>query len=523
MIKRADSSPWHILSIGLFLLALGGYIIVRHGGLWGENDMAVLAELIQGVVVSENVIPVNAYTQGYGYPALGAAIIQITGVDTATFQLLLVPLLVAWIVLPAWLFYRELLHDEGGATLATVLLFIQPEVLFVLLRSSHEKFTRGLMLFGFYLLLRSFRSRQQIGQFAAFVMLFYISCYALITFNNLIATSYIVGIGLAILILGLLRPILRVDFTERFFRRFTIILSVLLLLAFLFTFYIYEPSRLSISIFSSMFDRVAVLLFNVVSSLNEANAINPYSVIDANWTSPIVYLLISIANWLMLAVSGLLWLGQTMQLLRRQRRLTLQEGFLWSLFTAFALLTAGGILVDFTGFLGANLQLRIFPAFSMLAAPLVAQWWRTPANLAGTSRRLYTVAGTVAAVTIAMLSILKATNEPLLSNYWLFATQAELDATRWAHDHLESGELWTGYNERVNRIYRLTQVENPLQTDVRFTPRPSEARALLLSSAIRARVQQVDRPIPINADDLRVYDNGSAELYLRRRTVPYEQ
>lgn len=522
MTERSNSTQWHILLLALFLLSLGGYIIVRHAGLWGENDMAVLAELIQGVVSAETILPTNAYTQGYGYPALGAAIVHITGVETAPFQMLLVPLLVAWIAIPAWLFYHEILRDKSGATLAAVLFFIQPEVLFVLLRSSHEKFTRGLMLFGLYLLLRSFRSRHQIGQFAAFVTLFYICCYALITFNNLIATSYIVGVGLAVAILGLSRSFIRADLTPRFFRRFASILTVLLLLAFLFTFYIYEPARLSISLFSSMFDRVAVLLFNVVSN-TDASTVNPYQVVNTNWINTPVYLLISIANWLMLAVSGLLWLSQTVQLLFRKRSLSLENGFLWSLFTAFAILTAGGILVDTTGFLGANLQLRIFPAFSMLGAPLIAQWWRTPTTLSGTSHRLYASAGAIAAVSIALLSVIKATNEPLVSNYWVFATKSELAATEWAYDHVESGELWTDYTERVDRIYRLMHVHERIPTDLRMSSRDWQARALVISSATRARSVRFNRPIPINADDLRVYDNGSAELYLRRRTAPYEQ
>ena len=139
------------------------------------------------------------YSNGYAFQAISAFIMAITGLDLATLQQLVYPLVAALVVLPAWALYRELTGSARGATLASLLLFTQPEFLFVILRSSHEKFTRTFLLLCLFFLVRSFKMRDRPWLFAMHVGLFYLTAYAFIASNNLLAHSFIFAIAVALI------------------------------------------------------------------------------------------------------------------------------------------------------------------------------------------------------------------------------------------------------------------------------------------------------------------------------------
>ena len=525
MIVKDKFGTLHVLLLMLYLGGLATFLVVRLNGLWGENDMSVLAEIIQSMLNSAELVPSDAYSQGYGYPVIATFLIRATGVSTAQFQMLLVPLLSVWLVLPAWLFYRELLRNERMASLATALLLIQPELLFVVLRSSHEKFTRGLMLLGYYILLRSLRSRNRLTTFGGLVLGFYMVCYSLITVNNLIANSYIVGTGIAV---GLMLLIHRfVDDSSRvsphLFRRLIYVLGSMFLIAFIFTYYLYEPASISLSLYSTATERVSVLVLNIISLGSRTNAVNPYQVVVTNWPSTSVYLLLSGANWVMLVSSALLWAYTTYQLFRKQIVLSQLQWLLWSLYAAYAGLTAAAIAIDASGFLGANLQLRIFPAFGMLAAPMIAQFIQLPPHWKPVKKRAFATLSGALLTIVCVLSIIKATNEPTVSNNWIFATTQEVRALDWIREHGLRGELWTDYNERLNKIYKLLNVANPRSSNVRFTYQAPLAANIVVSDLVRLRSERFNRPLPGNLDDLHVYDNGTTDVYHRRPKTAYEQ
>mmetsp|Transcript_8487 Transcript_8487/g.23501 ORF Transcript_8487/g.23501 Transcript_8487/m.23501 type:complete len:294 (-) Transcript_8487:1580-2461(-) len=172
-------------------------------------------------------------------------------------------------------------------------------------------------------------------------------------------------------------------------------------------------------------DRTSVLVLNIISLGSLTNTYNPYRVVITNWPSTSIYLMLSVANWLILAASALIWLVQTVQILRRKLTLSSMQWWLWSLYTAYTTLTALAILADLSGFLGANLQLRIFPAFGILAAPIVAQQLQLPAYVTGYRRQAAAVCLGVALAILGGLSVIKATNEPSISNNWIFATEED--------------------------------------------------------------------------------------------------
>ncbi len=104
-------------------------------------------------------------------------------------------------------------------------------------------------------------------------------------------------------------------------------------------------------------------------------AVNPYEVVDNGWISLPVYLLLSLADWLLLAFSAFLWARQTLAWLARRDLPAYHPrpgalGFLCRFRPTEHCQPAGG----FSGALAANLQHRLYPSFAMLAAPLVGAW-----------------------------------------------------------------------------------------------------------------------------------------------------
>lgn len=501
---------------------VAGYAAMRYGGLWGETDTFAAADAIRAMLQEGQLIPRQvAYPNGYGFQTLAVALLHVTGLSVAQLQIFGAALLAVWIVLPAWLAYRALTGSARGATLATVFVLVQPEFLFPLLRGTHEKFTRGLMFLALYLLVRSLLARRQTRRFAAFLLAFYLVSYALITFNNLMAFSFIAALGLALALNLAVQRLFAARGAESTAtqRRLLYAIGVSLLLAFLFTFYAYPPARHGLQIVQSIGDRLVLLFLQV-----EEIAASPYAAVGAGWISPWVYLLLSLANWLLLALSFLLWIAQTWAWQRSRAwpdepRVRL----LWSLYGAFGFLGALSIAVDFSGALASNLQHRIFPTFAMLAAPVVAAWLVGRPGTRPLASRLARGVLAVAIACLALLAVLKATNEPAVSNKWPFYVPAEFVALRWSDGANPNGATWTEFDERLAAAMVICCVE---EIDRRrlasYQPQPG-VRAFLISDVVRARGQRLGQPLPIEGDSLRVYDNGAAGVYRLRPRTPFQQ
>ena len=120
---------------------------------------------------------------------------------------------------------------------------------------------------------------------------------------------------------------------------------------------------------------------------------------------------------------------------------------------------------------------------------------------------------------ISIFSVLKATNEPLLSNKWNFYHPAEIIALTWADTHIQNGEIWTEYDERIQVAYvtEIGDTTNVINTFV--TP---ATRDMLLSPIIRFRSNRFRQPLPIPPDSLRVYDNGITQVFHLRPRTPYQ-
>jgi len=506
--------------IGAMLL-IAIYTIARYRGMWGETDTASFAQSMRAIIVDGTLIPSSSiYANGYGYSVFGLWISQLTGISLSNVQLYLAILLAPWVVLPAWLFYREITTSSRTATLATLILLIQPEFLFPLLRGTHEKFTRGLMLICLYLLVRNLGTQENLRRSIGFTISFYLCAIGLITFNVFLATSFIAALVLAVIISWVasrwIRSLSADEITH--LRRLGFMIFSLFVLVYLFMFYAYPPAQNQIRILSSMADRLVALLLDM-----EQAATNPYKVINEGWINLPVYVLLSLANWMLLFFSSAIWLSITWGIMRKRFVGRLSDLLLWALFGAFALQGALSIGLDVSGTIAANLQHRMFPSFAMLAAPLVAKWLMERQKKSSTNRKVLRLGFSIVIPLLAILAILKATSEPLLSNKWNFHNTGELQAVRWADQALSDRRLWTGFDERVNVAVSIRQETDRLNVLLDQYDREPETRNLLISSITRLRSQRLMEPLPVRPDDLITYDNGSVQIFHLRPRSPFQR
>lgn len=561
--ERHQNAYWQlpahteVLILIAVALLIASYAMLRYGGLWGEGDTNVFSAASQAALETGRLTEAPAqavYPNGYGYQAITIFLANVTGLTVPDLQLYGSALLMIWIVVPAWLLYREFIGSKPGATLATAILFVQPEFLFPVLRGTHEKFGRGLMLLCLYLLIRSLHSRDRPRRFGALVLAFYLSVFTLISLNNLMATSFILVIGLALALSWLVFLGNRTIFPSMMaaIRRLLYAVGISIVLTFIFIFYAYTPARHDLLVIWSFGDQLGAL-FSGIGGAGDAASTNPYATVDTGWISLPAYFTVSLANWLLLLGSAAIWFWQGVCWMRPRKRpqgetlgstetnlgpLTVwmwrgtcwlrrsereSDLLLWAFYGAFVFQVVISIALDVSGALTSNLQHRAFPGFTMLAAPVAAKWlvermpWQA---LAG--RLAQAVLWTGIAV-LSVLSVLKSTNEPLLSNKWLFYLPAEVTAFEWAEDSLSERSLWSGFDERIAASVGIRSEMATRKVQLTMSVVDASVRDFLISDIIRRQSLRLSVPVPVEADSMITYDNGQAQIQHLRPRTPFQK
>jgi hypothetical protein len=256
---------------------------------------------------------------------------------------------------------------------------------------------------------------------------------------------------------------------------------------------------------------------------------NPYvsigSATGAAWVAPWVYPLLTSFD-ILIAVAGLAswcWLAYRFVRsgIRREGRHLL---LLWLFAAAFACEVAISAVVDLSGFLGSNLQIRIFPLFVLFAIPLFVLAGAQLARRLNTHLRL--IAGIIAGLLItvfAITGILKATNDPLVSNKWVFYTRDEQRALSWTDRDLTNQSIWSGFDERLLVMQTVENTVNPAQRNQYVVGSASDgARYLVDSNVTQRRSRRLKLPAPDTTDDDRIYDNGGTRIYHVVPSTPYQ-
>jgi hypothetical protein len=497
----------------LFGLLVAGYYVLRYHGLWTENDTATITQTIESMREQAVLLPSRfVYQHGFGYQVTSITLVFFTGLTTQSLQTILFPFLAAaGLILTSYIFFREVLHNNLAAALASMLLVFQPDILFVTLRGSHEKITWQLMMLALAILYRSFG--QPLRKMIIYVPLFYLVVFAIDTTNIFFGSVFLVAVvlsmALGFFLLQFWRnrrpPLPRQDV-----RRLMYISLSGCILIFIFIVYIYPPALANLRMLNNIFDQLSALLLSF-----EIKA-QPYGYISTGWVNPRIYLLLTIFTWLIIAASFLVWLRHGWKLFKGDAARGLVENLDWLLYTGFAIQIAVSIMVDFSGFLGANMQLRLFPSFTVMAIVLLVRALirvLSSVEMRIVTRRIIFGASAALSAWFILASVLKATNESSLSNKWTFYQPAEKASIQWTETHLRDADLWTGVDERLQTIFAsYYRVDSKSQNTYRFGKVNPDTQFVLDSEWGRLLVDRLGiHMLPVTYWDL-IYDNGHAQV-----------
>ena len=500
-----------------YALIVSTYFVARFDRYWAENDTGDLSVAIRETILGQAVLPPgDVYTNGYGYPVVGATLVAFTGLSIGDLQQVAMTMTSAMLVVPTWALYRELTGSSRAAGLAVLLLFLQPEFLFVILRGSHERFTRLMMLVAIWLLVRMFRHARSPRLAVVTVVMFDVVAFGLISMNGLFGTSFTAALGLAMTaawVLGRLRPNALADSQQIAAHLIWVCLSMSLV-GYLYIFYIYPPASGGVSLLGSISQR----LFAVTTTTGETSTV-AYRQVAGAWIDLRVYFLLSSGTYVLMLLSALVWFVQGVRMLILGRPFPSPERtLLWLLFSSFAVQGAMAVAGDLSGASVSNLQVRAFPSFAMLGTPLLAS------ALASRRWRWYLAAPVAMLVGLmATAAVLKATNEPLLSNKWTFYDPGEVAAMRWVDEHLQFAYVWSGLDERVVAAYVTVDGITPNKNQwVQFT-QSELVRTYVVSDVMRLQAERTNQALPeVNLQN-RVFDAGGVQVYRRRPSTQYQR
>ena len=266
-----------ILGVLAYAVLTALYFVVRSGGRWADQDTGAFTLAIRAVFDEGTIVPSRAaYPHGYGCQAVLTFLLHLTGLSLPALQTLVYPFAAVLIGPLAFLFFREVAGEVRAAAMALVLLCLQPDFLFITLRSNHEKFTISLVFLCLLLLVRSFRLLNRARLFAVHVCLFYVAAFSLIATNSSLGSSFIAALALSLIggalvqwrvsFLGIVRSALS---------RLTYTTTASLSLVFIFIFYLYSPSGHNFGILRTALDKVAALFLNFQAQ----EAAKPYTYI----------------------------------------------------------------------------------------------------------------------------------------------------------------------------------------------------------------------------------------------------
>lgn len=520
-IQRTAADPLLPLGLLLFLVALCLHLYwALRFTRWAEWDTALTTWTINSVLQSGQLVPNVgvSYWSGYTYQVLSASLVYWTGWNLHFLQLAISPVLGLVPVGLLFLLYRELLSSSRLAILAGLIALLQADFLFTTSRGSHEKVDLTLLPVALLALTRVYTGSRRLVELVPWVLVFYLSAFALLSTNMFFAGSFLATLTVATTIAYVLER-RRLWRPEQSFQPLVNTLLACVLIEFLIVFYLYPPMQKTLEIARDAFKQLGFIFFGP----SERQGVNPYALAAQAWIFPYAWIVLRLSDVLTLGIAALGW----WQVLRSNtRRSRPQYMLLLVLVPALAAQFIVGAIGDRAGSNGIwNTEVRIFPVLVLLSAPLSAYWLQGQWLNNGLGRLLrYATAGLLPLLLVATL--VKATNEPLLSNTWTFHAEGERLALRWLD---QKPSLWSqlgwpicaGIGSRLIDVYVLDYSSRTNH----FMPVASEniwgtgCDLLIESPLVKLQEMRGGMGIPDLSRAQRLYDNGTTQVYDVRRPL----
>lgn len=511
------SAFWLIAAVGL---CFGLYFVLRYGGRWGEIDGVAFAGIIARMQLEGRIDYAGAYPHGYAYATWVNMLSYFTGRPIGELMQVYTPILGnVFLGIFGFAAFRRWLGSDRLGLIAASTLFLVPELVFTVSRGNHEKITVALTLLASLSLLKGFMEAQarNWGLFAAWVAVYYLVTFSLATLNVFFGSSFIVAstvaLVFALLFLGMRRhPLSQLRPAAQ---RLALRVGASWLLVLLVMWYIYPIAGQNLEVLKTALAKLGAL------ALSFTPESNPYESTATDWASPWVYKLLSSFRWILFLGSFAAWLMLLVPTLRTPERASIPRVFLLALYGGFGLQLAAAIPIDLVGLeAGSNLQVRMYTYFAVFAAPLFTLGL---SRLLGSSPWRWQAAG-AAAVILAVLSLLKATLDPLVSNRWMHYSAGEIEAIHtWSERERES-VLWVGPETRLYDAYYMEYNFGPSNLNDLDVARRNPFTFHTLNSSLK-QANSIAWGFPQSTWLLgdQVYDNGEAQIYHRSPQTPFQR
>lgn len=533
--RRPKRTTWlYVIPLMLYALWVGFYWEARYNYHSMEGDATRLTLAGQGTQSNGSITFTPwTYPSGYGYPAILAFLGLGSGLSTQVLQLVSGIWLVV-VCLGAFICYRELLGHPGAAVIAILILLLQPDSLFYILRGSHEKTTWLYILCTLYILSKSYRVAKTVYKLSAYIILLSILLFAIVSTNTFFATTFLTSLILSFSGGWLLT---RWNQWKRragrggssFFPRLLATSTICFILVYMNVTYLYSPAAAYYTGFTYFLDRISVLLLGAQGPARQVEA--PYEYVQSAWRSNEHYLMLIAPQMTLVGLSLLVWAGKLVYyLLGDWQKIPWQEQLLWLMCGAVGFQFAAGITIDVTGALFfANLQVRLFPYLTILLSPLLGgaiyALFQRLRNTWFSVRFLVMLTLVVGVVYASGASILKVVNDPVVGNQWIFFSPGERAALSWTDSYIRERRIWTDiFSHQIDVMLFFAGYGWSPSNEYRdgFDRDPEIYHYIVMSTLTVLQANRSSLALPSIVEHDRVYDVGDVQIYHRRPRTPFQ-
>lgn len=509
MNKLRGTNPT-LLLICIYALFSHLYFMLRFAGNWMEGDTSRMTKFAQVVQEQDTLIPTGGliYPNGPGHPAIMTILSDISGISILPLQTYILPIFGVIITLISYITFLELTNSKKIALLSAFLLSLQPDFLFTSSRGTHEKFTYSLVLLSMFFLSRSFSRGKNVKEFMYYVLLFYISALGLISYNFFFASTYIFAITIAFIIGYLLSETPQISTS---LKRLTYTTATSTIFFFSYMFYLYPPSLHLLRVFDTLQEKMSALFL-----VTEQHVTPQYTFIFETWISFKVWLLLTLFNWVIAPLSLAAWIHIVYKFLWKKQRLTSSMILLLLFYLAFSIQLLITIFSDRFGIF-YNLELRVFPTLMFFAVPLASMSIIAIIDHYKFNKYRRKAVKTIFVALILVFvaaSLLKATNDPLVSNNWMLYTVQEKEGMNWIGMHHQDKSVWVDVNDRLITVF--THFSDVDTYKKRKFAGPDDADFYLISETIKKRAKITHFQMPYIDKMSVLYDSGDVKIYKKK-------
>ena len=169
-----------------------------------------------------------------------------------------------------------------------------------------------------------------------------------------------------------------------------------------------------------------------------------------------------------------------------------------------------------------NLQHRLFPSFALLAVALVSDYLSQVIARFPKTGMWRLVVGSMFFLLVSF-SLIKATNEASLVNWWTFYTPPEMKAMVWFNHNMEEKSLWAGFSGRLPEAFRLVMASPAVNNSVYSLDTSGSRKYFLISDMVEQQSARILQELPDQLNAEQIYDNGNTKIYHRRPSSPYQR